>query len=138
LIGCSRQKKQLEASEYDTVNNLDGVHFIALENTVSPKGLTTLFENKTNTEFTFGEAYVLEVNIDGNWYKVPIETEDNYGFIDIGYILPPNDTAEWSVEWDWLYGDLESGKYRIIKDVLDVYEAGGYDAYPLAAEFEIE
>lgn len=42
------------------------------------------------------------------------------------------------VDWNWLYGVLEPGRYRIIKPVDDFRGTGDFTMYYLGAEFEIE
>lgn len=88
----------LEPTGYFEINQLDGVNMSAIDETVRPTGLTLLFENETDTEFTYGQEYVLETHIDGNWCQVPIATDVDYAFEDIGYILAPNESAELTVD----------------------------------------
>lgn len=143
LIGCGSNSSSDETTDweptiYETVNNLEGVTMIVKEGTVSVTGLTTTFENNSEKEYTYGDAFVLEKKIEGNWYQVPIELDGDYGFNDIGYDLASSGVSEWQVDWEWLYGSLDTDEYRIVKDVLDVREPGDYDTYHLAAEFTID
>lgn len=145
LAGCggnnnshSTEPTDWEPTKYETVNTLDGVTMTVKEGTVSSTGLTVVFHNNSDKEYTYGDPFWLEKKSDGSWYQVPITIEDNYGFNDIGYILPPLGSSEWNVDWEWLYGNLDTGEYRIVKDVLDVIEPGDYDTHHLAAEFAIE
>ncbi len=128
---------ELVPSTYENVNNLDNVTMTLKEDTVTPTGLTVVFENNSEKECIFGEYFELEKSIDDVWYKVPVAIEGEYGFHSIGYPLTSGETREWEVDWNWLYGSLKRGKYRIIKDVLDLKETGNYETYYLAAEFEI-
>jgi hypothetical protein len=41
------------------------------------------------------------------------------------------------VDWEWIYGSLEKGEFRIVKDILDSNGVGGYETYYLAAEFTL-
>lgn len=107
------------------------------EGTVSPTGLTVLFENNSDKRWIYGEYFLLEKKMKGKWYQVPIALEENYGFRDIGYDLDSSDVREWTVDWDWLYGSLDTGEYRIVKDILDFRKAGDYDKHYLTAEFTI-
>jgi len=128
----------LKATEYETVNNLEGVTMTVKEGTVSSTGLTLTLENNSEKQCIYGEYFVLEKKLDGKWYEVPVAIEGNYGFDAIGYELNPGDRREWTVNWEWLYGSLEAGEYRIVKDILDFRETGDYDKYYLATEFAIE
>lgn len=128
----------LEPSEFIEINRLNKVTMRVKEDTISPTGLTLLFENSENKDYTYGEAFTLETKENNAWYQVPIEIEEDYGFQDIGYNLPANGTTEWTVDWEWLYDALDAGDYRIVKDIIDVQEAGDYELFPLAAGFTVE
>lgn len=128
----------LKPTDYQEVNQLDDVNMVAIDETISPTGLTLLFENETGTEFTYGEAYILEERIDEEWFEVPIQSGLDYAFVDIGHTLSGNASAESAVDWEWLFGAIDPGEYRIIKEVMDVRAPGDYDTYPLSAEFIIE
>ncbi|EEG78627.1 immunoglobulin-like domain-containing protein [Dethiobacter alkaliphilus] len=127
----------LETTPYETVNNFVGVTMTVDQETVSNTGLTVVFENNTERECIYGEYFSLEKKINGTWYQLPVVVDGNYGFNDIGYPLPPGGSGEFTAKWEWLYGTLEPGNYRIVKDILDVREPGDFDTYYLAAEFEI-
>ncbi|MBM7554500.1 immunoglobulin-like domain-containing protein [Thalassobacillus pellis] len=150
LIGCGSSNNSLKGSSnnssketdweptiHERVNHLEGVTMFIKEGTVSPTGLTVLFENNSDKRWIYGEYFLLEKKMKGKWYQVPIALEENYGFRDIGYDLDSSDVREWTVDWDWLYGSLDTGEYRIVKDILDFRKAGDYDKHYLTAEFTI-
>lgn len=126
-----------ELTTYEIVNNFDGVIMIEKENTVSSSGLTVIFKNNTDKQCIYGEYYILEKRINQKWYLVPAII-DNYGFNLIGYDLPPGNSREMEVNWEWLYGNLDAGEYRIVKDILNFGKTGDYDKYYLAAEFTVD
>jgi len=139
LTGClssaSSVSKGLEPTSSETVNNLDKVTMSV--KSITPTGLTVVMENKSDKDCLYGEYFYLETKSEGTWYQVNVKIDGNYGFNDIGYYLPAGELSEWEVDWEWLYGSLEAGEYRIIKDVSDFRGTGDYDSYYLAAEFEI-
>ncbi len=124
-----------EPSAYKTVNNFDGVSMAAKECTTLSTGLTLVFTNKSESKCIYGEYFTLEKKIGGSWYQVPVAIDGEYGFNSIGYNLEPDGESEWISDWEWLYGSLEPGEYRIVKDILDFRGTGDYDTYYLAAEF---
>ncbi|MDX8366062.1 immunoglobulin-like domain-containing protein [Cytobacillus sp. IB215665] len=138
LSGCGITNSDWEPTLYETVNNVDGVTMVSLEETVSSTGLTVALENTSDKEYIYGEYFSLEKNINGRWYQVPVSIDGNYGFNDIGYILASSDVKEWTVDWSWLYGNLNTGEYRIVKGILDGRTAGEYDKYHLTAEFTVD
>lgn len=123
---------------YEAFNNFKGVTMTIKEGTISSTGLTVILENNSDKQGLFGEDFSLEKNINGKWYQVPISTDENYGFNSIGYDLPSSDVKEWNASWDELYGSLEAGEYRIVKEILDFRTSGDFDKYYLTAEFVVD
>ena len=110
---------------------------IEKEGTVTSTGITVIFKNNTDKQCIYGEYFLLEKRMYQKWYQVPAII-DNYGFNMIGYHLASGENREMEVNWEWLYGNLDAGEYRIMKDILDYRKSGDYDEYYLAAEFTVE
>ncbi len=55
---------------------------------------------------------------------------------DIAYRVEPGKTCTQELDWEELYGRLESGIYRIVKEV-QVEEDGSYEFHTMMAEFEL-
>lgn len=127
-----------EPTIFDTVNDIEGVTMAVKEGTVSPTGLTVTLENSSGGECIYGEYFWLEKEMGKKWYQVPVTFEGDYAFDDIGYILTAESPSEWSVNWEWLYGSLDAGRYRIVKNVLVSTDSGEYDTHYLAAEFVLQ
>ena len=96
ISGCA-ETTDWEPTEYENVNNIDDVSMTVKEGTVSPTGLTVVLENNSDVELIYSEDFLLEKNINGKWYEVPVIVE-SYGFDDIGYILASGEIGEWNVE----------------------------------------
>ena len=107
------------------------------QGTASSTELTVMFENNSDRQCLFGEYFGLEKKLNGSWYQIPYVIDGNYGFNSIGYDLAAGETRELVVKWDWLYGSLSTGEYRIVKDILDFRGTGDYDTYYLASGFTI-
>lgn len=143
LVACdnensdSLETNDWETTQYDAVNNFDGVSMTVKEDSVSSVELTVIFENNSDKQGVYGEDFLLEKEIKGDWYQVPTIIDD-YGFNEIGYELPPSKIDEFTIDWDWLYGSLDTGKYRVVKKILDFRSTGDYDEYYLAAQFTID
>ncbi|MGD6843071.1 immunoglobulin-like domain-containing protein [Bacillus infantis] len=110
----------------------------AKEGTVSRTGMTVILQNHSDKQCIYGEDYRLEKNIGGDWYQVPFAEDGDHAFTGIGYDLGPSDVKEWNVNLEQFYGDLDTGEYRIVKEVLDFRESGDFDVYNLTAEFIFE
>lgn len=99
-------------------NNDLGVHFY-LKN-ITPTGATAVFlqyDSEITEEISFGEDFKIEVEKDGNWKEADIVVKGAYGFNDIAHLLSIGDMVEAKLDWEWLYGELEPGNYRITKTV---------------------
>lgn len=109
---------------------------------VSPAGLTLLFNQSGGNpsgDLQTGSLYWLEVLIENQW--IPVEmlpSAKDIGWTDEAYIINMNDITEWEVNWEWLYGKLPIGSYRIGKEIMDFRSTGGiYDVLNYYADFEI-
>ncbi|HSN66501.1 MAG TPA: immunoglobulin-like domain-containing protein [Fusibacter sp.] len=145
LSGCNKSEnpssqieENLTPSQFESINDFEGVSMNVVDDSASSTGLTVLFENDSDKSCIYGSYYLLEKKISDKWYEVPVVFEGDYGFDDVGFPLEPSQTSEWTVEWEWLYGILDTGDYRIVKDILDFRGTGDFDTYYLAAEFSVE
>lgn len=48
---------------------------------------------------------------------------DDYAFTDIAWLIGEDNTLEDKVDWSDLYGELEDGRYRLVKRI---YDGGAY------------
>lgn len=126
-----------EPTNYNTVNNFNDVTMSIKKDTISEDGLTVVIQNNSDKIALYGEEFVLEKKINEGWYEVPVTIEGDYGFNSIGYEVPSGEEGEWKVDWNWLFGSLNEGEYRIIKNILDFRDAGDFDTYYLSAEFTL-
>ena len=133
--------EQMEGKDEDTWNalnfpnagRLSAYHTIFLlkadEQTAEvPEGLTLTVEdigtseitvritNNSGEEFSYGEYFSIQKQIDGQWYTVPVRV-DNVGFQDIAHILPNGESASETYNLN-IYGTLEPGTYRLVVETL--------------------
>lgn len=109
---------------------------IILRNTVP-----LLFQQADGTPtgmLQFGDDFIIEKQEKGEWKAASVVVEGNYGFNAIEYSIANDSTTEFKVDWEWLYGKLEPGEYRIGKSVLDFRETGDYDEYMIFGHFILE
>ena len=106
---------------------------------VTPTGATikcTQSGGEPTGELQTGGWYILETwTQEQGWIEAPCFAE--VGWTQEAWMIPMNDTCEWKVNWEWLYGTLSEGKYRIGKDITDFRGTGDYDNAIYYAEFEI-
>jgi len=87
---------------------------------ISLTGATIMIKDTNRKPYTYGEWYKIEKQVNGKWYEVKTIIE-NYGFNEIGYIPDKNNEVKFVMDWDWLYGELPLGSYRILKQVDNQY-----------------
>lgn len=107
---------------------------------VTPAGLTLVCtKNGGNPtgELQCGEEYHLIVLEDGTWKDVPTVIEE-YAWNSLAYWIPEGQDVEFDYSWEWLYGKLPAGTYRLTKGFMDFREPGDYDTAVYWVEFEIE
>lgn len=101
------------------------------KDTLTKTGATIIISDISEQENTYGEWFRIDKKTNGFWEELkPID--DNYAFKDIAYKIGENNKLEMNIDWSKLYGELESGEYRLIKDL---YNDG--HIY-LSVEFTIE
>ena len=69
--------------------------------------ITILIANNSGEEFTYGEYFSLQKQIDVQWYTMPVRA-DNVGFQDIVHILPDREIDSYLIHCVWQM--LSTGK----------------------------
>lgn len=87
-------------------------------------------------ELQTGSYYIVEKKIEGDWEAVEYLI-DNVGWTAEAWMIPTNATVTWDVDWEWLYGKLPSGDYRIGKEIMDFRGPGDFDKKMFYVEFGI-
>ena len=103
---------------------------------ITPAGATVhfyRFDTEKAGEISYGDSFVIEKENDGNWEEVPVIIEDA-AFTDIAHIIPQNDTCEAKIDWEWLYGPLSPGTYRLRKTVINSKD-NAHTEHELIAQF---
>ena len=117
FAGCAKQSTYISA-QFENVK-------ISIAD-VSSTGATVKIKDTNNDPYVYGEWYKIEKQKDGNWYDVKTVISD-YGFNEIGYLPNNNGEVEFKIDWEWLYGKLPSGKYRLLKQVNSEYISVEFD-----------
>lgn len=108
---------------------------------VTSKGLTLVCEQSGGEsigELFSGNSYSLSRYVEGNWETIeylPKDTE--VAWTDEAWIIPLEDTVEWEVNWEWLYGELVPGKYRMSKPVMNLAGPGDFNTAMHFVEFDV-
>ncbi|MCM1102218.1 MAG: hypothetical protein NC079_10490 [Clostridium sp.] len=117
---------------------------------VTPTGATLIFEQNGGSptgDLHFGEQWTLEqwtperpetVEGETGWEEVTPAEPGDYMIRMVAYMIPLGETASQELDWEWLYGELPAGMYRIGKEVDDWRGLGDWDTYRLYVTFLIE
>ena len=125
LVACSNKSSdQVDKDSAYLPTEIENVSIRIFD--VSSSGATIILKDTNEEPFLYGEWYSVEKYDDGQWTEVEPIIE-NYGFTMIGYIPDENDEVKFEINWEWLYGKLPEGSYRLIKSVDNKYISVSFD-----------
>ena len=110
----------------------DKVTIEVLKDTISNTYAEILITDNNETPCGWGDPFRIQELKDGKW--IESETIGEMIFKSIGYLLNEDNQLKQKVNWEYIYGELDAGTYRIVKSV---YSGEEYiDLY--SNEFEIK
>ncbi len=108
---------------------------------VTPKGMTLKIEqfggNPSGT-LEYGAAYTLEKTVNDEWQPVETITGEPLVWNALAYMVKMNDITEMNINWEYGYGELKPGFYRLKKEIMDFRAPGDYDKETYEVYFTIE
>lgn len=129
----------LNEVEDEVIDDTWGIQLTATN--VTPTGMTLVCKQsggEPTGELSTGSYLVLEESINEQWLPVEMTpSEYERAWTDEGWLIPMNDTVQWAFSWEWIYGELPEGNYRIGKEIFDFRSAGNYDKKIYYANFEV-
>lgn len=136
LVGCNGNTS--EAREQTTVDDW-GIQ-VSAEN-VSPSGLKLVITQSGSdpaASFAYGSYYWLEQYCDGEWVDVEfVPQEYEVGWTTEAHLLNMNGVTNINIDWEWLYGALSAGRYRIGKVIDNGLTSDALENRTYYAEFSI-
>lgn len=103
---------------------------------VTATGATVIFSQSGGNptgELMTGSYYRIENKDKELSYIV----EGDVAWTSEAYMIRKDGTVSMNVNWEWLYGNLEPGTYRLVKQVMDFRGPGDFDEKEYSAEFTI-
>ena len=123
---------------YSSESEISALGLYVTVKNISPTGAVMIFNRHTldgqGEELIFGDEFLLQRQTDSGWENLPTVI-DSYGFNSIAHLIPSDGSVEMEVDWEWLYGELSPGEYRIGKRVLDSADGGKSEEYMVYAQF---
>lgn len=98
---------------YIKITGNAGISIIIKEGTLTNSSATIII-NDSNSNHIFGEWFRIDERVNGKWQEVSHLTDD-ISWISIGYNVNKDKTIELYEDWSNIYGELDPGKYRIVK-----------------------
>lgn len=108
------EKKYAKKEDNKEPQIIEGISMAIKEGTLTQSSATVVITDTIKGEdHTYGSDFRIEKKENNEWKKLDTLIKD-YAFDLIGYGVN-NNILEMDVKWDWLYGKLEQGEYRLIK-----------------------
>lgn len=89
-------------------------------------------------ELHTGSWFIIENWTEENgWKEMPYVVEGDIAWTEEAWMITTDDVCEWDINWEYLYGAIPEGKYRIGKEIMDFRGPGDFDKAIYYAEFII-
>lgn len=136
ITGCTSEVQSNigDISNIEIYNN--DIMFYVKDDTLSNSGATFLIENNSDTILGYGESYHLEKYHNDSWHFLNTITDATFN-VPL-WSLNHDENTEITINWENFYGILDSGNYRIVKDVSFVDKEGTLENFYIGVEFTIE
>jgi len=108
---------------------------------VTPKGITLKIEQfggDPSGTLEYGAAYILETTVNDEWQPVETITGEPLVWNMVAYGVKMNDIAEINIDFEYGYGELKPGFYRLKKEFMDFRAPGDFDKETYEVYFTIE
>lgn len=134
FYGCSK-KDAMSESTYD-VNNFNDAYISVVGSSVTSESISVTVSYTGINTGLLGKWFIIEICQDNKWYEIPLIIQ-NYDVDGEAYPIGASSSRTMDYDWQYLYGSLPEGQYRIITRITDFIKAGDFKEYYLAAPFSI-
>ncbi|MBR4869609.1 MAG: hypothetical protein IKU12_02385, partial [Oscillospiraceae bacterium] len=94
---------------------------------------------ESTSELNTGSDYVIQKSEGTGWVDVEyLPQEYELVWTAEAWMIQKEGATQWDVNWEWLYGELPAGEYRIGKEIMNFRGAGDYETEMLYAGFVID
>ncbi len=140
VVGCSQNADSQVVNESDPVPNKWGIS-LEVDN-VTNVGLTLVCQQSGGenvAELDTGSYYIIQKLEKTGWVDVEFAPQEyDVAWTSEAWIIQKESMTTWDVNWEWLYGRLPAGEYRIGKEIMNFRGAGDFDQEMVYATFTIE
>lgn len=104
----------------------DEVSIEIKDRTLTKQGATIVMKNKKSSEIYYGDWYRIDKKYGDEWIEAEKEETENREaliFNLFAYVIEGKSSKEEKVDWSNLYGTLDEGEYRLVKEIEGEYIA---------------
>ncbi len=116
--------------------SIDKISLIVKKDTLSNTGATFIFTNHSGSNLSYGDFFWIEKEEDGKWHR--LEQINPFNSLAILYMIKAGEQKELRIDWEEIYQSLDTGKYRVVKEVSFRYGNQNGKKFYISAEFTIE
>jgi len=95
-------------------------NIVTSEISVSRTGLAFSLYNSTDEDTTYGEFWELVRWRFGRWHPVSHRGVNRF-MSEVALSFPSGAINQYHIEWDWLFGELQNGRYMFIRKYFNDY-----------------
>lgn len=135
IVGCTKQEENTYIGEVSktTIENDTDVSISIKEGSLTTTSAIIVLTNNGSDDYKYDSSYLLEIKKDNEWHNINVSLNFNL----IAYELSPKENVEIEIKWENGYGTLESGEYRLVKNIDKELEDETYESFNIAIEFTI-
>lgn len=114
---------------YDAESEMEEIGLLLSAKNVTPTGAVVCFHrygDDMKGDLFAGRYFRIEKKDGDIWDEVKTVSEGEHGFTDEAVTIAKGDTTEIAYDWEWLYGTLSEGEYRIVVHVTAEEQYDGY------------
>lgn len=98
------------------LNELEHVRMDIVDGTLTKASAKVRITDYTNNKYTYGSDFRIDKKVGNKWKE--LELKNRLAFNAMAYHPDTNGHLEFDINWGYAYGNLTSGRYRIVKYVL--------------------
>lgn len=136
LAGCGPKTTIKDKAE---LNEIDGVSMTIEKDTLTRTSATIIISDYGKETNVYGEFYRIDKKENDEWKEVK-KAHTNYGFNEMAYFVDEDGKLEFKCDWEYMYGKLDKGEYRLVKSAFPNLERAitDDDISYFSVEFTIE
>lgn len=120
--------------DYNEEHIVEGVSMEIKNGTLTNSGAVIILRNDSDIDVFYGNPYSIQVKKDGKWQDI----ESDLAFTLPAFSLKSKSSEEIRINWEYGYGKLEKGEYRITKGFHYEKEKEVYVGFSVNVEFVLE